>query len=102
MAMEPINLTLAVAQVETSEGDLVHAHAIKLLGFRVHLAGDGDADVVVGEELVHGGDVTGELGLAPLLFEGLDLLLGSVLFLVEGLVPGGAERWRRQSYRYCG
>lgn len=92
---------LALDEIETGQGDLVGAHPVKLLGFRADLAGDGNADVVVREEFIHGGNVAAELSQPPLLLKRLNLLSGGVFFFVEGLViaPAGAKCRRSNPYR---
>ena len=62
---------LAIAQIELRQRNLMHPHAIQLLAFGIHLAGHRDSDVIVREELIHGGYIARELRLAPLLFESL-------------------------------
>ena len=66
-------LDFKLGDVELREGELAVSHVVELLRFGEDFSGGGDAEVVVGEELVHGGDVVGQGGGLPLFLEFDDL-----------------------------
>lgn len=66
-------LDLDVGNIKLGEGDGAALHAVQLLGFGDDLAVGGGAEEVVGKQLVHGGNVVAELGLAPLVLERFNL-----------------------------
>ena len=99
MAMLPTSLILGLGDIELGDDELAVAHAIELLGLGEDLAGGGDAEVVVGEELVHGGNVVGEGGLLPFVLERDDLgafgaLVLTVLLLLWAEACGRAATRR--------
>lgn len=75
-------LDFELGGIETGEDKLAVSHVVELLSFGEDFAGGGDAEVVVGEELVHGGDVVGEGGRLPLFLEFDDLFPLQMLALM--------------------
>ena len=72
-------LDVEVGEVEAGDGDSAGAHTVELLGLGEDVAVGSDAEIVVGEELVHGDDVVRKLGSAPLVLECDDLVVCRVL-----------------------
>jgi len=75
-------LDVEVGEVEAGNGGGAGAHTVELLGLGEDVAVGGDAEVVVGEKLVHCDDVVGELGGAPLAFERDDLVVGDMFVVL--------------------
>lgn len=75
-------LDFELGGIEAGEDKLAVSHVVELLRFGEDLSGGGDAEVVVGEELVHGGDVVGKGGGLPLFLEFDDLFPLQMLVLV--------------------
>ena len=78
--MEPISFTFMSLRSTLVDHDFVVSHAVKLLRLRAYLPCNRDADIVVGEHLVHGGDIACKLRRPPLFFQQLNLALGLMLF----------------------
>src|SRR5262249_12738882 len=93
-------LYLSISEIELGECNLVKTHPVQLLSLGIHLTGHRDAYVVVGEKLIHDGNVANQLSLTPLLFQSFNLTFGVMLFLVERLIPTGAEGRHRPSHRH--
>lgn len=78
-------LDFEFGDIQPGKDELAVSHVVELLGFGEDFSGGGDAEVVVGEELVHGGDVVGKGGGLPLFLEFDDLFPLEMLVLVVGM-----------------
>ena len=88
-------LDLGLGDIEAGDGELAVAHAVELLGLGEDLAGGGDAEVVLGEQAVHGGDVVGDEGAAPLALEADDLgAFGALVLVMVAALRGGVRKGR--------
>src|SRR5665213_2774516 len=72
-------LDLEFGGIEPGDDELAVAHVVELLCLGEDFAGGGDAEIVVGEELVHGRNVVSQCCCAPLILELDDLLALHVL-----------------------
>ena len=84
------HLDLDIGEVHAADDQGAIFGAVELHGFGVDLAGPGDADVILRQQLIHGSGIAANSGGPPLLFEVGDLLLR--LFAV--VVVGGRDRRR--------
>jgi hypothetical protein len=90
-------LDAGVVDVEPGKFELAIAHVIELLGLGEDLAAGVDAEVVVGEQLIHGGNVVGESRLLPFMLEGDDLgALDMLVFAVPTILRGGERKGGHQ------
>jgi len=85
-------LNLLLGYIHRIESQRAIAHPIEKLLLGANFAVGGNAEEIVGEELVHGGDIASELRTAPLLLKRLNMIALNALGVAFGMV-GLSRRW---------